>query len=459
MKMQTREFFSKIGGKRISVIGAERSGIAAAQLIRIKGGLPFVSDKGSAEKLLGKTTILKSLEIDYEVGVHSERVFDAEFIVVSPGVPSNSAVVKRAVELKIPVISEVEFAYGFAEGKIISITGTNGKTTVASLIEHLLFVCGLHPIAAGNIGYTFSQAVMTGNSDIFYALETSSFQLDHTINFKPAVAAILNITPDHLNRYQDTMQLYVESKYKIFKNMTEADLLIVNADDSYLAQEKLHTYARILFFSLKAIPDNGAGVADGKMIFKENGETIFEFAINQLLLKGKHNVANVMAAVLCVLPFIKDQTLLAAGLRTFAGVEHRIELVKQVNGVKYYNDSKATNVDSVYVALESFEEPLYLILGGQDKGNDYSVIENLVVRKVNKIYAIGDSAEKVFKYFHQLVKTEIKPSIEEVVIAANNEARAGEVVLLSPACASFDMFENFEHRGRMFKEAVEKISG
>ena len=452
------DYFTSIQNKKITVLGAERSGIAAAKLIKAKGGIPFVSDSGSNEKLATRIDELTSLQIDFETGSHSDRVFDAAFIVVSPGVPSEAPVMIKAKEAHIPVISEVEFASGFCTGKIIAITGTNGKTTTTSLVEHLLRVAGLPVVAVGNIGYAFSDAVLNDSPALHYALEVSSFQLDHIQSFKPHVAVILNITPDHMNRYQNSMELYAESKYKIAGNLKDSDLLILNEDSEWLRSGKIKTSAQVQKFSLVSGEMNGAALIDNEMKFSVNGKTVFSFPVAQLLISGKHNAANAMAAVLSVLPFITDTNLIARGLRSFPGVEHRLELVKTINGVKYINDSKATNVDSVVVALESYTEPLYLILGGRDKGNDYEIIRSLVSAKVKKIYAIGESAEKVFSFFRSDVKTEIKASLEDAVNSGNKEARPGEIVLLSPACASFDMFDSYEHRGKMFKLAVENLA-
>ncbi len=452
------DYFTAIQNKKITVLGAERSGIAAAKLIKTKGGIPFVSDSGSQEKLGNRVDELTGLQIDFEISVHSDRVFDSAFIVVSPGVPTEAPVLVKARESHIPVISEVEFAFGFCTGKIIAITGTNGKTTTTSLVEHLLRVAGLKTVAVGNIGFAFSDAVLNDTADMHYALEISSFQLDHIQSFKPDVAAILNITPDHMNRYQNNMQLYVDSKYKIAGNLNANDILILNDDSNWLKSGKIATEAQVQKFSLISGEMTGAALHEDELRFSSEGKTIFTFPVSQLLISGKHNAANAMAAVLAVMPFIKDTSLIARGLRSFPGVEHRLELVKTINGVKYINDSKATNIDSVVVALESYTEPLYLILGGRDKGNDYSIIRDAVINKVIKVYAIGESAEKVFNFFHSDVKTEIKSSLEDAIKSANKEARSGEIVLLSPACASFDMFDSYEHRGKMFKLAVENLA-
>jgi len=433
------------------------SGVASAVLIKNRGGVPFVSDSGSSPKLFEYVKKLEEEKIEFETGSHSERVFDCEFIVVSPGVPSDSEVILKAKEKGITVISELEFASRFCNGTIIAITGTNGKTTTTTLTGYLFNHCGLKTYLAGNIGYAFSGIAPEVKNDEFVALETSSFQLDHIAGFKPKIAAILNITPDHLNRYDNKYENYINAKYKIFENQDENDYLILNADSEYTAKIDLEIKAKIIYFSLSKEFDNGVFRKGDEIIYKENGEVKFTCAVTDLNLRGEHNMANCMAVIAFAKLCGAENSKIIEALRSFQGVEHRLEFVREIEGVKYINDSKATNVDSVWYALRSFNEPLFLILGGLDKGNDYNQIKDLVLDKVEKVYAIGKSAEKVFNFFHSDIKVEIKNSLEECVISANLEARAGDVVLLSPACASFDMFNSYEHRGQVFKEAVNKL--
>lgn len=433
------------------------SGVASAVLIKNRGGVPFVSDSGSSPKLFEYVKKLEEEKIEFETGSHSERVFDCEFIVVSPGVPSDSEVILKAKEKGITVISELEFASRFCNGTIIAITGTNGKTTTTTLTGYLFNHCGLKTYLAGNIGYAFSGIAPEVKNDEFVALETSSFQLDHIAGFKPKIAAILNITPDHLNRYDNKYENYINAKYKIFENQDENDYLILNADSEYTAKQDLGIKAKIIYFSLSNEFDNGVFRKGDEIIYKENGEVKFTCAVTDLNLRGEHNMANCMAVIAFAKLCGAENSKIIEALRSFRGVEHRLEFVREIEGVKYINDSKATNVDSVWYALRSFNEPLFLILGGLDKGNDYNQIKDLVLDKVEKVYAIGKSAEKVFNFFHSDIKVEIKNSLEECVISANLEARAGDVVLLSPACASFDMFNSYEHRGQVFKEAVNKL--
>ena len=446
-----------VSGKRVSVIGAVRSGVGAAKLVKKTGGVPFVSDVAMESKIKSSVSLLKENEIEYETDVHSEKVYQCDLMVVSPGVPSDAPVLKEAQKREIRVISELEFASRFCKGKIVAITGTNGKTTTTSLCGHLFNVCGHKTYAAGNIGLAFSEIATDVKEDEFVALEVSSFQLDLIDKFKPNVAMILNITPDHLNRYENKFENYVESKFRIFKNQDENDYLILNKDDQTTERYLKNHKSKSFYFSLNKEIDNGCHLNNEQIIFNRESQPEFSFPINEMLIRGEHNIANAMAVTNTAKIFGFDNEKIREGLRTFKGVEHRLELVREINGVKYVNDSKATNVDSVWYALKSFNGPLFLILGGQDKGNDYDRVKDLVEEKVKKIYAIGSSAEKVYNYFHNIVKVELKISLEDVVNNVSKEARNGEVVLLSPACASFDMFDNYEHRGKVFKEAVNKL--
>lgn len=444
-----------IKGRKITILGAERSGIGAARLVKRLGGIPFISDYAPEEKISESVAKLKAEGIAYECGSHSEKVYDAEFIIISPGVPSFSPVVTRAISRGMSLFSEIEFAFFYCKGKIIAITGTNGKTTVTSLIAHLINETGRKCYTAGNIGYAFSEIADSVKEDEFVSLEVSSFQLDHCFSFKPDVALILNITPDHLNRYENSFDKYISSKRRIYRVMEEKDVLILNADDPNLTADKVNTRASLKYFSLTKKAE--AYFEDGLIKIAGAAGSEEAYKVENLKIRGGHNYANAMASILAVTSAGIPYAEIAPHLGTFTAVEHRLELVAEIDGVKYINDSKATNVDSVWYALKSFEEPLFLILGGQDKGNDYGQIRDLVLEKVKKIFAIGSSSGKVFEYFHRDVKVEIKGSLEDCVKAANLEARNGDVVLLSPACASFDMFDNYEHRGRVFKQAVRDL--
>lgn len=445
-----------IEGKKISILGAVRSGLGAARLVKQLGGIPFVSDSAPEDKIRKNLDELQEAAIEFEAGGHTDRVYECDFIITSPGVPTNSTVLINARERNIDVISEVEFASRYCKGRIIAITGTNGKTTTTSLCAHVMNACGLKTYTAGNIGLAFSEIALDVKEDEFVALETSSFQLDHIATFKPDAAVILNITPDHLDRYNNRYEEYVRSKYRIFENLSKDDSVILNGDDKNLNSLSL-AGKNVFYFSLVNEVSDGAYLKDGSIFFSRNGNAEFSLPASSLSIKGEHNQANAMAVIIAAKIFGCDNQRLTEALMNFPGVEHRLEFVRELDGVKYINDSKATNVDSVWYALRSFEEPLFLILGGKDKGNNYDQIRDLVVEKVKKIYAIGSSADKVFNYFHKLVKVEVKNSLEECVLAANSEARENEVVLLSPACASFDMFNSYEHRGQVFKETVNRL--
>jgi len=447
----------EVKGKKISIIGAARSGVGAAKLIKKLGGIPFVSDFNPKEKLNESLIQLEKENIIYEFGGHSDKVYESALMIISPGVPNDSVVAQNARKKGIKLLSEIELAYNYCKGKIVAITGTNGKTTTTSLCGHVFNTCGYKTHIAGNIGLAFSEIVLDVKEGEFVSLEVSSFQLDLIEKFKPAAALVLNITPDHLNRYENSLKKYSESKQKIYENQDEKDFLIVNKDSQAVIKYLKDHKSKSFFFSLNEQQNNGCFYSEGNVLFKMNGEETFNCLRDDIKIRGEHNLANAMAVICAAKVFNLDNERIIKGLQTFESVEHRLELVRQIDGVKYVNDSKATNVDSVWYALKSFDEPILLILGGQDKGNDYEQIKSLVLDKVKKIYAIGSSAEKVFNFFHHDVKVEIEKSMDDAVKSSSREAKSGDVVLLSPACASFDMFNNYEHRGKVFKEAVNKL--
>lgn len=443
-----------ITNKKITVLGAVKSGIGAARLIKKQGGIPFISDFGTKEKLAGQIELIEADGIDYECGQHSERAFDCDFIITSPGVPTDSYPIIEAKKRNIKIISEVEFASLFCKGKVIAITGTNGKTTTTSLCAHLLNECGLKAYSAGNIGLAFSEIALEVKENEYVALEVSSFQLDYVDTFKPAFSMILNITPDHMDRYNHSLEEYTAAKLNVAKNQDENDYLITNADDKNTPVGKITSGVKKLQFSTREKVANGAYCKEGKMFFVLDGKEEHVCNAGDLFIKGEHNIANALS-VLAVAKLIGlPNEKIKAAFSSFPGVEHRIEFVRELNGVKYYNDSKGTNVDSVWYALRSFDQPVYLILGGKDKGNDYNQIKEPVLKVVKKIYAIGISAQKVYDFFSPFIPVEKISTLEDCVIKGSKEAKAGEVVLLSPACASFDMFDNYEHRGKVFKQAV-----
>ena len=445
----------EIINKKISIIGAVRSGLTAAKLAKELGAVVFVSDSSSKEKLETNLAVLDELKIEYEVSEHSEKIFDCDFMIVSPGVPENSYPIMEAKKRNIKIYSEVEFASWFCKATIISITGTNGKTTTTELISYILNKSNKKCVTAGNIGVAFSEIVYALKDDEFVSLETSSFQLDHIKNFKPKFSILLNITPDHMDRYENNLELYKKSKLASAKNQSANDIFIFNADDPSIQVDEIKSQK--YSFSLRHKVDSGCYWENDKIYFVDDNKKEKVAATGDFIIKGEHNIANAMAAVIVAKLIGCDNSSIEKSLHSFPGVEHRIEFVREINGIKFYNDSKATNVDSVWFALKSFDRPIYLILGGKDKGNDYRQIEELIRKNVKKIYAIGSSANKVYEFFKNIIEVEYKQSLKDCVEAANKEADKGDVVLLSPACASFDMFDNYEHRGKVFKEAVRRL--
>ncbi|MBK7105824.1 MAG: UDP-N-acetylmuramoyl-L-alanine--D-glutamate ligase [Ignavibacteriae bacterium] len=443
--------------KKISILGAVRSGISAAKLAQKKGAIPFVSDMSDNSEIRKNISVLDELNIEYELGQHSEKIFDCDFIVTSPGVPSNSKVIVEANLRGIKIVSEIEFAYWFCKAKIIAITGTNGKTTTTSLCEHVLNNSGLKAYAAGNIGLPFSEIVDDLGKNDFVVLEVSSFQLDFIDLFTPDFAIMLNITPDHLDRYENRFDLYIKSKMRIIKNQNEQHTFIYNGDDENIPVGYVSSKVNLSAFSIEKNISNGCFLDDDWIVYAQDDYEEDICQVEDLLLKGDHNLMNSMAVINVAMKIGIDKELIKTSLGTFKGVEHRLEFVKEINGIKFINDSKATNVDSVWYALRSFEEPIYLILGGKDKGNNYNDIKEEVKKRVKKIYAIGSSSQKVFDFFKNIKPVEIVDSLNTAVKNGLSEASDGDIVLLSPACASFDMFKNYEDRGFQFKSIVNSI--
>ena len=443
-----------ITGHKISILGAVRSGVSAAKLALTMGATPFVSDNSSSEEVLANANILKDLGILTEVGGHTPKIFDCNYIITSPGVPSNSKVLLEAKDKNIKIYSEIEFASWFCEGSIIAITGTNGKTTTTTLCAHVLNSNGKKCYLAGNIGVPFSEIAQTVKKDEYVALEVSSFQLDYIDGFKPKYSLLLNITPDHLDRYENRFDLYIKSKMKIVSNQNIDDNFIFNGDDENILLGYVPEETNLLPFSLDKNLSNGSFLDNDWIVYSKNRELMNICEVKNLSLKGEHNIQNSLAVINVAINIGINPNGIKQSLKSFKGVEHRLEFVKKINGINIINDSKATNVDSVWYALRSFESPIYLILGGKDKGNDYSKIKDEVKRRVKKIYAIGSSSEKIYKYFIPVTEVEMVSSFSDAVKKGVNEAIDGSVLLLSPACASFDMFKNYEDRGLQFKNIV-----
>jgi len=442
---------------RLVVLGGGESGVGSAVLAKVKGYDVFLSDMGKISDEYAST--LQEWNIPYEEGKHSEElILNADEVVKSPGIPSTAPMVKKITESGINVISEIEFAGRYDTAKKICITGSNGKTTTTSLIYHLLQQAGLNVGLGGNIGKSYAYQVATESFDI-YVLELSSFQLDNVYDFKADIAIITNITPDHMDRYGHNMENYVKAKFRITRNMSSDDCFIFCSDDEITINHlnQIVVKAQKLPFSQKEEVSQGAFVRDDRMIvrYKENECDMF---LQELALGGKHNVYNSMAAAIAAKVMDIDNEAIRNGLATFQAVEHRLEKVLSIGDVLYINDSKATNVDAAWYALECQTRPVVWIVGGTDKGNDYSSLIPLAQEKVKGMICMGldnkkfhDSFEGVVPEIHDVT------SAEEAVKMAHKMAEAGDVVLLSPCCASFDLFKNYEDRGRQFKEAVRKL--
>jgi UDP-N-acetylmuramoylalanine--D-glutamate ligase len=446
----------ELQNRRFSIIGAARSGLAVAALLKKRGAEVFVSEKAPADGMLAARGELERMGIPYEFGGNTERVLNASMLIVSPGVPSDIPVVKQALARQLAVVSELEVAAWFCSGPIVAITGTNGKTTTTSLAGRMFDDAKIASVVAGNIGTAFSQVVENMPPGGAAILEVSSFQLDHIVSFRPRVSVLLNITPDHLDRYDHSYEEYIAAKRRIFENQKDGDALIYNRDDEVTCAqvERARSTVHRLPFSVKDQLSEGAFLDRGVLTVVVEGKRSEIVAPEEMSLRGIHNLSNAMAATLVARFMGVPAASLRATLRNFKGVEHRLEHVRERNGVWFVNDSKATNVDSVWYALQSYTRPIIVIMGGRDKGNDYSRLDSVVRKHVKAVIAIGESAEKVVGAFKDIVPVSRAASMEEAVHAGAGLAVPGDVVLLSPACASFDWFQNYEHRGRAFKDAV-----
>ena len=443
--------------ERIVVLGGGESGTGAAVLAKVKGFEVFLSDMAR----IGEThkAMLDQYGIEYEEGGHTPgKILNASCIVKSPGIPETAPLVKEAYARGIDVISEIEFAGRYDNSKKICITGSNGKTTTTTLIYYLLQKAGMDAGLGGNIGKSYALQVATEHHDI-YVLEISSFQLDGMYDFKADIAVLLNITPDHLDRYGHDMQNYINAKFRITQNMQADDCFIFCSDDEITvsALEKIVVKAKQLPLSQTEEVEEGAFLNDNMMVV-HYGDSSYEMDINDLRIEGRHNVYNSMAAALTGKIMNVSNSVIREALSSFTGVEHRLERVLSIKDVMYINDSKATNVNSTWYALESMKTPVVLIMGGKDKGNDYSAIYDLVIRKVHAIVCLGVDNKKIHECFEDKVEVIVDTlSAEEAVRAASRLAKPGDTVLLSPCCASFDLFKSYEDRGRQFKDAVRKL--
>ncbi len=444
---------------RIVVLGGAESGIGAAVLAKVKGFDVFLSDSGKIKEEYAGT--LRDWGIPYEEGGHTgELVLNADEVVKSPGIPQTAPIVKKLRDAGVGIISEIEFAGRFDRAKKICITGSNGKTTTTSLIYYLLKEAGLNVGLGGNIGKSYALQVATEKHD-YYVLEISSFQLDDCYAFRPDIAIITNITPDHLDRYDHKMENYVRAKFRITRNLRPEDCFIFDSDDAitigHLSQIVIQ--AKMLPFTQEKEVEQGAFL-DGDKIVMRYDDNRTDIYLKDLALGGKHNIYNSMAAALAAKASGISDDVIRNSLRTFSPIEHRLEPVLEVGGVLYINDSKATNIDAAWYALECQTRPVVWIVGGTDKGNDYSVLDTLVRDKVKAIVCLGKDNSKIHAAFEGIVGKDRMCdalSAEDAVRKSAEFASEGDVVLLSPCCASFDLFKNYEDRGRQFKEAVRHL--
>ena len=444
-------------GKYLVILGAGESGVGTAILGKKYGWKVFVSDFGIISPEYKEE--LNQYEIAWEEGKHTIEVLqDADIVVKSPGIPDAVAVVKQFTERNVPVISEIEFAGYYNTAKTVCITGSNGKTTTTMLTYHTFQKAGINVGLAGNVGKSFAKQVAEENFD-WYILELSSFQLDGMFDFKADIAILLNITPDHLDRYAYDMQNYVNAKFRIIQNQGENDFFIYNTDDEVITSnlEKIKTNVNSLPFSIRKVIENG-GYADEKQLTLNINKDPFIMSIHDLALKGKHNVQNSLASGIASRLVEIRKEVVRDSFSDFQNVEHRLEFVAKVHGISFINDSKATNVNSTWFALESMEAPTVWIVGGVDKGNDYSELLDLVKDKVKAIICLGTENQKIKDTFNGVVETIVEAgSAMEAVSYGYRLAKKEETVLLSPACASFDLFENYEDRGNQFKSAVRAL--
>ena len=442
---------------RVVVLGGAESGVGAAVLAKVKGFDVFLSDKGQIKKEYADT--LRKWNIPFEEGQHTEElILNADEVVKSPGIPGTVPMVQKIREKGIRVVSEIEFASRYDSAKKICITGSNGKTTTTSLIYHVLVQAGLNVGLGGNIGKSYAYQVATEHFD-YYVLEISSFQLDDIYDFRPDIAIITNITPDHLDRYDHKMENYVAAKFKITKNLTEEDCFIFDSDDAITVGHlnKIVLRCKMLPFSQEKEVKQGAFLRDDKIILRMDEEETDIF-LQELALGGRHNIYNSMAAALAARAAGIENEVIRKSLATFQPIEHRLEPVLSIKDVLYINDSKATNVDSAWYALECQKRPVVWIVGGTDKGNDYSVLNDLVKEKVKGIVCLGVDNAKIHAAFGGMVAEMADAlSAKEAVEKAAAMAAPGDVVLLSPCCASFDLFKNYEDRGEQFKAAVRNL--
>jgi UDP-N-acetylmuramoylalanine--D-glutamate ligase len=448
----------ELNNKRVLVVGLGKSGVASALFLKNRGARVTVSDSKPQEQLGEEIPILLDHGIIVETGGHGERTFHGQdLIVVSPGVPVDSPPLVQARSLGEPVIGEIELAAQFLPQNIVAITGSNGKTTTTTLTSEIIAAGGYSTHVGGNIGTPAISLVDAVQTDSVIVLEISSFQLETIQTFRPKVAIVLNVTPDHLDRHR-TFETYVDAKARIFENQQGDDFAVLNADDPVCVGLASRTRAQVFWFSRKKEVQQGAFVRDGRILFRDSAGQREIMLASEISLKGAHNLENTLAAICAGVLMKCAPERIRVAVHKFKAVEHRLEYVATIRGVEYYNDSKATNVDATIKALESFPGNIHLILGGKDKGSDYTVLNDLLRQRVKCVYTIGAAAKKIESQIKQAAEIVHAESLDNALRRASASAQPGDIVLLAPACASFDQFRNYEHRGKAFKELVQGLA-
>jgi UDP-N-acetylmuramoylalanine--D-glutamate ligase len=451
----------ELKGKKVLVVGLGKSGLAAALFLRRRGAQVTVSDVRSADALAKEIPALIEAGIMVETGGHGLLTFRRQdLIVVSPGVPLDTPELAQVKSFGLPVIGELELAARFIKGRMLAITGSNGKTTTTALVGEILAKAGLPTLVGGNIGVPVVALIDESTDETWSVLEVSSFQLETTDEFHPAIAVILNITPDHLDRHGN-FENYALAKERIFAAQNGRDCLVLNADNARTAEAASRSKARVYWFSVEHAVAQGAWLEQGNVVYRSAPDAATEIVmpLSGIHLKGAHNAENVLAAVTAARLAGAPANVVRLAIESFQAVEHRLEFVATHNGVDFYNDSKATNVDATSKAIAAFDSGIHLILGGKDKGSDYTELAQLLRKRVRAVYTIGAAAAKIESQLRGVVAIESCETLDKAVIAAASAARPGEVVLLAPACASFDQFESYEHRGRAFKKLVSERRG
>ena len=443
--------------KRVLVVGLGKSGVASALFLKEHGARVTVSDTKSGDELRNEIPVLLDHGITVETGGHGDRTFHGQdLIVVSPGVPVNAPPLLQARSLGENVIGEIELAAQFLTGPVVAITGSNGKTTTTTLTGEIMAASGFPVLVGGNIGTPAISLAERAKADTVIVLEVSSFQLETIQTFRPKVAVVLNVTPDHLDRH-GTFEIYADAKARIFENQQASDFAVLNADDPTCVGMGKRNRGQVFWFSRQKEVERGAWIRDGNIVFRDASGQTEILQVSEIPLKGAHNLENVLAAVCASLLMGCAPQKIRQAVQEFKAVEHRLEFVATIGGVDYYNDSKATNVDATVKALESFPANIHLILGGKDKGSPYTVLNELIRQRVKRIYTIGAAAAKIESQVKgaEIVHAE---TLENAIRKAHAVAQPGDVVLLAPACASFDQFKSYEHRGKVFKEVVKGLS-